>query len=243
MKVELANDLIARKIYEAASIDDKARAIANKFIQDRYTHFCRSKNMLLSSQELAFIQPYLQELALEQKQREYIERSRQKIQRQRRTKRLRDASIVALICVLILSSWAMWEHTRYKRTHQNLAVAQDSIGRLLRNARTAQPIANRPENYNTAPTTALMAFHTLHIRGKITNTKGRPIRQAKVQVLGATVQSDNRGRYELHLVLPPKYWGQTPQLYITKEYYKEVSTVLDLDKDKIEWNPILEAKN
>lgn len=243
MKVELANDLIARKIYEAASIDDKARAIANKFIQDRYTHFCRSKNMLLSSQELAFIQPYLQELALEQKQKDYIEKSRQKIQRQRKSKRLRDAGIVALFCVLILSSWGLWERSQRQKTHQNLVVAQDSIGRLLRNARNAQPIANRPESYTTAPTAALMAFHTLHIQGKITNTKGKPIRQAQIQVLGATVKSDNRGRYELHLVLPPKYWGQTPQLYIKKEYYKEASMPLDLDKDQIEWNPILEAKN
>ncbi|MGH1335848.1 MAG: hypothetical protein ACRBFS_06940 [Aureispira sp.] len=239
MKVELVNDLIARKIYEAASIDDKARAIANKFIQDRYTHFCRSKNMLLSRQELAFVQPYLNELVLDTKQKDYIERSKKRIKQTKKRKRLRDASLVALICIAILSSWGIWERHRYTTTHQHLAMAQDSIGVLLNDARNATNL----EDYPTAPTTALIAFHTLHIQGKVTNTKGENIEAATIQVLGATVKSDQQGYYELHLVLPPKYWNEAPALYIKKEYYQEASHLLDVDKDQLEWNPVLEAKN
>lgn len=248
MKVELANDIIARKVYESASIDDKARAIASKFIQERYTHFCRSKNMLLSTQELAFVQPYLNQLVLGEKQEQYIERSRQKIQNKKRRRRLRDASIVALFCVLILSSWGIWErqrynktHERYNKTHQDLAVAQDSIGRLLRNAR---PDNRRNAKYaEPAPAAALAAFHTLHLRGRVTNTKGKPVRQATIEVLGARVVSDNKGRYELHLVLPPQYWSNSPEVSIKKEYYKDATQILDLDKDQLEWNPVLVSKN
>lgn len=239
MKVELVNDLIARKIYEAASIDDKARAIASKFIKDRYTHFCRSKNMLLSRQELAFIQPYLHELVLDKKQTDYIERSKKRIQQTKKRKRLRDAGMVALVCVAVLSSWGMWERHRYTKTHQHLAMAQDSIGLLLNNARNAP----RAKKYPTAPTTALLAFHTLHIKGQVTNTQGNTIEAAMIQVLGATVKSDEQGYYELHLVLPLKYWNDAPTLHVKKEYYQDMTHSLDVDKDKLEWNPVLAADN
>ena len=44
MKIELAHDFIAKKIYEEASIEDKARARASKLLQDRYQHYLSSKN-------------------------------------------------------------------------------------------------------------------------------------------------------------------------------------------------------
>ncbi len=243
MKVELANDLIARKIYEAASVDDKARAMASKFIQDRYSHFCKSKNILLSQQEIAFIQPYLDQLALEPKQKAYIERSRQHLKVMKRRKRIRDASLITLVCTVIFSSWGIWERQRYTKTHQHLTSAQDSIHRLKYAMRNAKPVRNEKQYGQVAPAASLMAFHTLNVQGRITNVQGKPVRQANVQVLGATVKSDNKGRYELHLVLPRQYWNQSPELQIEKEYYQAVSQPLDLDKDQIEWNPILQAKN
>lgn len=237
MKVELANDFLARKIYEAASIDDKARAVARNFIENSYIRFCGSPQRLLSHQELAFIQPYLDRLSLNSEHKNYIEQSRQKLQRTRRRKRLREGSVVALICIVILSSWGIWERNRYTTTHQNLAIAQDSIGRLLQN--TTSRNNNEKKNITPAPTTA---FHTLYIKGRISNMNGKPVQEATIQVLGATIKSDHNGYYEIYLVLPPKYWSEAPKLYVKKEYYQEEFHVLDLDKDQLEWNPILKPQ-
>jgi hypothetical protein len=244
MKVELANDIIARKVYEAASIDDKARAMAKKFVEERYRHFCRSKSILLSRQELAFVQPYLNQLSLSDHQTDFIARSRERIERRKKRKRYRDASIVALFCIVVFSSWGIWERKRYAKAHQDWTYAQDSINRLLRTARNATTVSSNERNNRTpAPTASIIQFHTLVVRGRITNAKGRPIRQATVQVLGATVKSDNKGRYQLHLVLPPQYWSHAPELRIKKEFYQDAFHTLDLDKNKIEWNPVLEERN
>ena len=240
MKVELVNDLIAKKVYESASVEDKARAIANKFIKDRYNHFSKSKNMLLSRQELAFIQPYMDELVLDTKHKDYIIRSRQKIEKMRKRKRLRDASVVALVCVVFLSSWGLWErnraniaHNRYTIAHNNLAIAKDSIGILLRDARSEISPAS------TLPTAPIVTFHTIYIHGRITNIQGAPIQNASVEVLGATIKSDKDGLYSFNLVLPPPYWKEPPLVTIKKEAYQEVVFPLDMDEDEVKWNPVL----
>lgn len=233
MRVELVNDIIAKKVYESASVEDKAHAIANKFIKDRYNHFCKSKNMLLSRQELAFIQPYMDKLVLNTKQKDYIARSRQKIEKLRKRKRLRDAGAVALVCVVFLSSWGLWERGRYTVAHNNLAIAKDSIGILLRDAHSDISPAS------TLPTAPLVTFHTLHVHGRITNRQGAPIQHANVEVLGAIIKSDKEGYYSFNLVLPPPYWKEPPLVSIKKESYQEVAYPLDIDKDQIKWNPIL----
>lgn len=240
MKVELVNDLIAKKVYESASVEDKARAIANKFIKDRYSHFSKSKNMLLSRQELAFIQPYIEELVLDTKYKDYIIRSRQKIERLRKRKRLKDAAVVALVCVVFLSGWGLWErnryniaHNRYTIAHNNLAIAKDSIGILLRDAYSDIKPAS------ILPTAPEVTFHTIYVHGRITDEKGEPIQNASVEVLGATIRSDEDGLYSFNLVLPPPYWKEPPLVTIQKEAYKEVVLPLDIDEDEMKWNPVL----
>ncbi|MCH2045787.1 MAG: hypothetical protein MK212_16845 [Saprospiraceae bacterium] len=47
MKIEIAHDILAKKIYEDASIEDKSRAKAKKLIEDRYKLYKADPKILL----------------------------------------------------------------------------------------------------------------------------------------------------------------------------------------------------
>jgi hypothetical protein len=135
--------------------------------------------------------------------------------------------------VVCLSSWGLWERNRYNVVHNNLAIAKDSIGILLRDAKTDISPAS------TLPTAPIVTFHTIYVHGRITNRQGAPIQNASIEVLGATIKSDKEGFYGFNLVLPPPYWKEPPLVTIKKEAYQEVVFPLDMDEDEVKWNPVL----
>jgi hypothetical protein len=78
MKIELSHDLLAKKIHEKASQEDKMLLRIRKFIQDRFTYFNESK-ALLSVKDINYITPYLEKLSLEAHERRFIRRSKDRI--------------------------------------------------------------------------------------------------------------------------------------------------------------------
>lgn len=75
MKIELSHDLLAKKIYDKASTEDKMRMKISNFIRDRFVYFKENK-VLLSKENLDYIGPYLEKLTLERAELIFIERSK-----------------------------------------------------------------------------------------------------------------------------------------------------------------------
>lgn len=242
MKIELAHDFIAKKIYEEASIEDKARARAAKLVHDRYQHYLSSKNFLLTERELIYISPFMKRMDLIKAERSYIRESKKAIKRAKIMRRLKDVVLVALLSGIIFSTWGFWERQRFFNASQHLASAQDSINTLLRNQKVDPPNyavdnGNKNEpNLGAEPLSPAAFFSTVQLKGKITNEQDEPIAEALIQVMGAQAYTKEDGSYELFLILPPENIGKEITLNISKTNYLPASKSLDTD------NPTIDSK-
>ncbi len=61
MKIEISHDLLARKVYEKASADDKMRLKVSTFIRARYAEYKERKTLLITV-DLNYIEPYENDL-------------------------------------------------------------------------------------------------------------------------------------------------------------------------------------
>ncbi|MFK7798247.1 MAG: hypothetical protein AB8E82_12400 [Aureispira sp.] len=78
MKIELSHDLLAKKIHEKASDEDKMLLRIRKFVQDRF-HYFSENNALLSLKDISYITPYLDKISLEPHETRFIRRSKDRL--------------------------------------------------------------------------------------------------------------------------------------------------------------------
>ena len=231
MKVELADERIAQWVYKNAPIEDKAHALAEQFVQERYRHYCSSKNLLLSYHELAFIAPHLQSLNLTPEQAVFIATSQKKVKHKRRSQQIQKMSIVALVVGLIVSTWGFWERQRYTNASDNLAQAQDSIGKIWETLYQERSVMKADPPPMAA---ALPAFRAVVLQGVVTNPQGQPLAGATVHLLGAQVSTNPQGFYQIHLVFSPQQVEPRPALTIYKAPFQPLTQSVALDQDTIE---------
>lgn len=82
MKLEISHDSLAKHIYEKASADDKMRKKISDFITTRYKFYQDNKS-LLRSDDLHYVEPYLNEIELPQEQDDFVKKSQELETRQR----------------------------------------------------------------------------------------------------------------------------------------------------------------
>jgi hypothetical protein len=240
MKIELAHDFIAKKIYEEASIEDKARARASKLLQDRYQHYLSSKNLLLTERELIYIGPFMKRMDLTREEGHYIKESKKAIKKSKLMRRFKDVVLVGLLSGVIFSTWGFWERHRFFLASEDLASAKDSINTLLRNQQGEDAdytIDKGNENEPDLSTELLSSaafFSTVKLQGKITNEQKEPIAKALIQIMGAQAYTKKDGSYELFLLLPPENIGKNITLNISKVNYLSMSESIDTDSPTID---------
>lgn len=78
MRIELAHDLLAKKIHEKASQEDRKLLEIRQFIQQRFKHFDKNK-VLLARNELNYIKPYLPKLSLKKHEILFVKRSKRRL--------------------------------------------------------------------------------------------------------------------------------------------------------------------
>lgn len=75
MKLELSHDILALKIYNKASTEDKMVIKIRNFIKNRFAYFKENK-VLLSKDDLDYIRPYVHKVNLDPHELIFIKRSR-----------------------------------------------------------------------------------------------------------------------------------------------------------------------
>jgi hypothetical protein len=90
MKIELTHDLIAKKVRDAVSAQDRARLHAQHIIRVRYELFVTMPQLLLTSDEIAFIQPHKADLLLSEDQMAFLAKSEKVIATELRWTYLRN---------------------------------------------------------------------------------------------------------------------------------------------------------
>ncbi|MEL7341414.1 MAG: hypothetical protein AAGM67_13115, partial [Bacteroidota bacterium] len=81
--VELAHDSLAAKIYDKVSIEEKTLRRVEKFVADRYA-FYQSRDVLLTKDDVDYINPYLSKLDLSREEHQFIRKSIAALTRRRR---------------------------------------------------------------------------------------------------------------------------------------------------------------
>lgn len=77
MKIELAHDILAKKIYEMASAEDKMLYKIRSFISNRYGYY-KDASVLLDQNALDYISPYIHKINLEKEELDFIQKSKSK---------------------------------------------------------------------------------------------------------------------------------------------------------------------
>jgi len=246
MKVELAHDFLAQKIYEESSIEDKARAKATKFLHDRYQYYLTSNDLLLTERDVLYITPFLEGMDLSQEEMDYIDHCKSVIKSIKFRTRLKDAALVALVCIVVFSSWAYWEHSRLEHTSRELAEAKDTISFLRNmdspmNSDDAVKITDNSFSSSLLPGTESpkSSYTSIKLTGIIKNEQEEPIPSAIVRVLGAEVLSEKDGSFELSLILSPKDLPKDLELQISKVHYQDKAESIDTDKATMNFDLIL----
>ncbi|MCP4437444.1 MAG: carboxypeptidase regulatory-like domain-containing protein [Aureispira sp.] len=223
MKIELSHDLIAKKVYETASIEDKARAKAEQIVKDRYIFSLNATNFYLSDQELKFVNPYVNEITLSQEEASFVRNSRRQINKIMRTARLKNYLIIGLVCISLFGSIAVFEHNRANEAselaqettlyNQNL---QDSIFFLQRD------IKKMEENTVAVTTIPEGAVELVSIQFVCTvkSSDGQPIEQARINLGGAEVKTNAQGSFDNHLLVDKVVLGEEVYVQIRQDGYR-----------------------
>ena len=80
MKFEITHDTLARKVFEKASTEDRARQKALSFVRTRYLFYLEHKTFLRTD-DLNYILPYQPSLVLSPEEQLFIQKSQQRAQR------------------------------------------------------------------------------------------------------------------------------------------------------------------
>lgn len=201
MKIELTHDLIARKVYDMVSSQDRARAHAQHIVRVKYDIYKTSSNVLLSDDELAIVKPHLSAIVLSQDENTFIQKSRNSVAWAHKKNIIRNSAIVLMGVALSLTTWGMTERHRANRQMQ---LSNDYGMRLLELSQAVRDI----ENYDdlaqakiASETLSTVVLQNQDLTGSLTPSTGsvvqpladtQPLAQADENQAGTKKSSPTR---------------------------------------------------
>lgn len=222
MKIELSHDLIAKKVYETASIKDKARAQAERLVKDRYIFSQNATDFHLSEQELKCVTPYVDEITLSQEESLFVKKSKKQLTKVVRTAKIKNYLIIGLACMVVFGSIAIFEHNRANEARELAQETtlysqdlEDSIFFLQRDIKkmTANNTAAEVLEDNT------IDLVSMPFSGKVINTKGKPIKNAEINLGGTKIQTNAQGKFETYLVVDRLLLGEKTYIQVSQKNY------------------------
>jgi hypothetical protein len=128
MKIELTHDLIAKKVREAVSAQDRSRLHAQHIVRVRHELYLTTPELLLTGEELTFIQPYKSGLLLSDSEQNFLSRSEKEVAARLRWVYLRNFLNIAFVLGTIFTILGLREYRRAERSvYQNQQLATDLI--------------------------------------------------------------------------------------------------------------------
>lgn len=120
MRIELAHDLLAKKIHEKASQEDRKLLEIRQFIQQRFKHFDKN-HVLLAREDLSYIKPFLSKISLKKHEIRFIKLSQRRL--------MLYAGSVALLGVFVFSiiGYFAMQNERIRAQNQDRMAAQIAL--------------------------------------------------------------------------------------------------------------------
>jgi formylglycine-generating enzyme required for sulfatase activity len=105
--IEITHDILAKKIYARIDADEKMRLKITQMLRDRYTYH-QETGELLSRRDLAYIDPYLEQVELSKEQEAFIKQSRIAVKKQINRNRLIVAGVMTALLGLLTFATIQW---------------------------------------------------------------------------------------------------------------------------------------
>ena len=128
MKAELYHDILAKKVFDKASPEERMRLRVERFIKDRYAYFL-DQQVLLGKEDLNFINPYLNAVILQPEEEKFIKDSQSTLEQREKRKRRNVFLVIAGLSLLSLFAIWQWQLARYQKKE---AITQRSVAEGLR---------------------------------------------------------------------------------------------------------------
>ena len=141
MKIELSHDILAQKVYERVSLEDKRLREVERLVRERYAFYQGEPK--LGPEEVDFVKPYLSKVDLTPEEQAFVTNSRRRIMARRRRRVLSIAAVVLAVIgglgfyavsVTQLNAEIEAEKVEAERARDSAAAARDAA--LLAQRRT-----------------------------------------------------------------------------------------------------------
>jgi WD40 repeat protein len=130
MKIELSHDILARKIYDKSSTEDKLVLKIENLIREDYQRFVDRK-ILMGKEDYEYVAPFLSSLNLIEEEKAFVRKSKRAIDRRQRR---RNILIIAVMAILALSgAWAVYQQSVAK-TQESEAIYQAELAKEQKRA-------------------------------------------------------------------------------------------------------------
>ncbi len=148
MKFELSHDILAKKVYEKSSQEDKMLRKAESFVKERHAYYL-AQGVMLGKQDLEYISPYLATVDITKEEKKFIEKSRKKVTRSEGRKLINNLLFIILPILLALLGWALY-HTiqttnALEKTKEANAIALQKAEEAKEAEQAARVARNRAE--------------------------------------------------------------------------------------------------
>lgn len=140
MKFELSHDILAKKVYEKSSQEDKMLRKIEAFIRERYEYFVAT-GVMLGKKDLEYIGRYLDNVNITPKQEKFIADSQRRVRRSEGRKIINALLLVVMPILIGLLGWALWQTYEAQTALNKVKVEKKRADDNAKTAVAAQKIA------------------------------------------------------------------------------------------------------
>jgi len=108
MKFELSHDILAKKVYEKSSSEDKMLRKVEGFIKERHEYFL-AQGVMLGKKDLEYIGRYLDDVDTTEEQDKFIAKSRKRVKKSEGRKVINSLLLFVLPILIGLLCWALYQ--------------------------------------------------------------------------------------------------------------------------------------
>lgn len=130
MKIELSHDILARKIYDKSSAEDKLILKIENLIREDYQRYV-DRNILMGAEDYEYVAPFLSSLNLLDEEKNFIEKSKKALDQKQRHRNILIIFVMAALA--ILGAWATYQQS-VARGHEIEAIKQAELAKQEKRA-------------------------------------------------------------------------------------------------------------
>lgn len=201
MKIELAHDILAKRIYDKSSAEDKMRHRIHQLLADRLTLY-EDEKLLLSKDDLLYIKPFLDTTELDSDQVSLVKKSERVLKKQKIRLYTLIIFVLVLLIVFNLITWSANETNQELLEEEQLHVAalqkEDSL-RLVAERRADTLYHQLLENNPEFTKELIASFDTLKTAKKNAEQQRNIAQSATLSNLAVTAYDQKDKNYAFRL--------------------------------------------